>query len=222
MNFLNNMDLLQHTIKSLNNANRNISKISDFTKSIEGMSSHKIRHLINNLCNITGIKYLEVGSYTGSTFCSAVDSNKGEFTSIDYWPNPVEFKETRDKFMENLLLCQRELTLERKIKLIDEDCFKYDKKDLKDINVYLYDGDHSRKSQKDGLTYYNDVLADEFILMVDDWNSNDVYQGTCDAFRELNWTIKYHWILPGYVRDWKMNDELWWNGFAVFVIQKNK
>jgi hypothetical protein len=220
------INLLSHTENAINRAESLNSKLPEFVLNMEGMSSWKIRILLNELCNFKECKYLEIGSYTGSTFCSALYNNPGEFTSIDYWPNKQEFDITRNTFKENLGKTLSFQSAPRpKTNLIDEDCFKYKKKDLKNkINIYLYDGDHSFQSQRDGLIYYDDILEDEFVLLVDDNNSNDVWNGTLAAFNYLqHWKIKKHWILPGLTRDWKIQDSFgYWNGFFVAVVQKIK
>ena len=53
------------------------SKLPDEIKFMTGMSGKKYRYLINNLVSlIEDARYLEIGSWTGSTACSAIYGNK--------------------------------------------------------------------------------------------------------------------------------------------------
>lgn len=219
------IDFIKQVDNAINLTEDGITRLPKFILEMNGMSNKKVRALLNEICNFEGCNYCEVGSYLGSSFCSAIYNNPGNFCSIDYWPNKEEFDKTRTEFKTNLgttLSLQKSL-LNGQIKLIDEDCFKYDKKDLKDINVYLYDGDHSRESQRNGILYYFDNLAKEFILIVDDYNDKEAYTGTIEAFNALNGhvQIKKYWQLPGLVRDWSVQDDIsYWNGLGVFVCEK--
>ena len=48
------------------------SKITQEVLDVVGMSSPKVRHFLNNICNRPGTRYLEIGSHFGSTLISAV------------------------------------------------------------------------------------------------------------------------------------------------------
>src|SRR3990170_4857741 len=85
----------------IDNANNLKSKIDQSILDIEGQSSPKVRHLLNNLCSFKNCKYLEIGSLLGSTFCSACyKNNLTRAVSID---NFSEFflndKATREKVL---------------------------------------------------------------------------------------------------------------------------
>ena len=58
--------------------------------------------------------------------------------------------------------------------------------------------------------------------MIDDWNWEDVRNGTLDAFKDLNTNIKFKYEIiteqPHYDYDGKIG---WWNGIGIFVIGKN-
>ena len=60
-------------IKSINDAEDNTSNFTGH--GIEGFSSDRVRHFLNNLCSYEDTKYLEVGVYKGSTFCAAIQNN---------------------------------------------------------------------------------------------------------------------------------------------------
>ena len=62
------------------------TKISDEIKFMSGMSGRKYRYLINNLVSlISNPRYLEIGSWAGSTVCSALYGNQAKAVCIDNW-----------------------------------------------------------------------------------------------------------------------------------------
>lgn len=51
------------------------SKLGEREKDLFGLSSHRLRCLINNLCHQKNTKYLEIGVYRGTTLISALYGN---------------------------------------------------------------------------------------------------------------------------------------------------
>ena len=61
-------------------------KISDDILKMDGLSGRKYRSLINNLVEkVKNPSYLEIGSWLGSTACSAIFKNDLAITCIDNW-----------------------------------------------------------------------------------------------------------------------------------------
>ena len=61
-------------------------KISKDILKMDGLSGRKYRSLINSLINkVKNPSYLEIGSWLGSTACSAVFKNNLTITCIDNW-----------------------------------------------------------------------------------------------------------------------------------------
>jgi hypothetical protein len=68
-------ELIQYVQLSVENAERGQSKLTPEILTIDGMSSPKIRHFLNNICSYPGASYLEIGCWKGSTFVSALYKN---------------------------------------------------------------------------------------------------------------------------------------------------
>jgi len=100
------MNYISHTEKSIENSNNAISKLTPEILAIHDgdscMSSHLVRHLLNNICSFEGCNFLEIGSWRGSTFQSAIFNNNLKATSIDFWPDNLPFRESRSIFYRNL------------------------------------------------------------------------------------------------------------------------
>ena len=61
-------------------------KITEDILKMDGLSGRKYRSLINSLINkVKNPSYLEIGSWLGSTACSAAFKNKLTITCIDNW-----------------------------------------------------------------------------------------------------------------------------------------
>jgi hypothetical protein len=182
--------------------------------SIEGMSSNKVRNLLNNICNISDYNYMEIGVWKGSTCISSLYKNNfNKAYIIDNWS---EFGQVREEFFMNMKSNLSDRIND--ITIIEEDCFSLplNKIDNK-IDIYFYDGNHSYESQKKALTYFYDVLNTEFIFVVDDWNADTAERGTYDAIQELNLNVKFKTILSTPKNEDRTS---YWNGIGLFLLTK--
>jgi len=208
--------LIDHIKKSVRFASKNYSQLIDKPEILElqGMSSKKIRHLLNNICSFEECKYLEVGLWKGSTFISSL------------YKNPVQYVIGIDNFSEFCLdpiLHKKNLIslLDKYIdgyQFFDFDCFKIDLNLFKKkINVFFYDGNHDKSSQEKALTYYEGLFDDLVCVIVDDYDWVDVVEGTTAGLAKINYDIIYEKTLNSF-RD--QNYEGWWNGLYVAVLKK--
>lgn len=210
--------------KSLEDAENNISKINPNILSIPGMSGNKTRHFLNNSVQGIGGRYLEVGVWAGSTFCSALNgSNTNEYSiACDNWS---EFGGPKNEFLKNI---SKYIDIDNlPIKFLEKDCFKITAEDLHideqgKFPIYLYDGPHKKIEHYEALTKFIDFLEDDFVYLCDDWNwTNDVEAGTREAYKDLNLQIHKEWVMktPNNVD----NDRIgWWNGYYAAVVSKPK
>ena len=67
--------LVDRVIRAIDGATDNNSNFDPKDFNITGLSSTKVRHLLNNLCNERGTVYADVGCYMGSTLFAAVMRN---------------------------------------------------------------------------------------------------------------------------------------------------
>jgi len=147
---------------------------------MEGMSGRKYRYLVNTLIALTpDARYLEVGSWAGSTACSAMHGNALAITCIDNWS---EFGGPKDVFLENVRACANE---HMRFNFIESDFRAVDYGAIGRYNVYLFDGPHEAADQADGVLLAQPALDDSYTLIVDDWNAPHVRQGTIEALQKL-------------------------------------
>ena len=128
-----------HIINAFQNADKCISKITFDITTMEGMTGLKTRHFYNNLLNITDARYLEIGTWKGSSVCSAMCGNKAKIICIDNWS---EFGGPKSEFLVNF----EKFKGENDATFIENDCFNVDVSSLPKFNIYMYDGNHTNDS----------------------------------------------------------------------------
>ena len=208
--------ITEHLEDSIVRAESLSSRIDDEVLQISGMSSPKVRHLLNNICSIPGINYLEVGVWKGSTFVSALYRNSiNSAIAIDNW---VEFGGPKVEFAQNL----KHFLKGHNIKVIERYCFETNLSLFNEaIDVFLYDGRHDFESQRMAFHYFNPIFSEIFIAIVDDYNWYPVEHGTQAAFAELGYNVLFekHLRAP-FGRDVDNDTAYWWNGLYVALISK--
>lgn len=195
------------------------SKLTPECFEIGGFTSPKIRHLMNNLGEIS-TNYLEVGVHRGATFLAAVFKNHNLETSTAV-DNFSEFNENGD--IRSALLNGMQKFSDRRFEvngedlipswiLLDSDCWTIPLPLHEKIDLYLYDGAHDYESQKKAITHFASTMTDEFILCVDDTDWLQVQKGTDDGIQEAGLTVVSKWL--------RTSNDGFWNGFRVYLLKK--
>jgi len=224
-------DYISRIDLAIDKAVRRYTKLTAVEFDVMGMASFRNRVLLNNLIK-EGDRYLEIGVWLGSTFVAALYGNKyanaiaidnfsefGKESEIKHTPTGNSINPSAALFHANakksgiLNYC-----------FIEADCFKLNprqKEEIKDVNVYFYDGGHTDEDQCNALTYYIDNLADVFIFVVDDWNHPPAKTGTRRGIKETNLIIHQEWELKT-PEEKNQDAETWWNGLYIAVCEKPK
>ena len=212
----------------IDSAEKWCSRVTVDVMNIQGFSGTKTRHLYNNLCSFrkpdgSNTEYLEIGTFAGSTFVSALCRNVNAFgTGID---NFTEFSEGgygdpgKDLYRNIATFLEPGQGI-----FIEGDCFSSEvlghlRPDTYDI--YLYDGCHEQESHERAITEIWPYLAKRAVVIVDDWSPEEAWQGvrrgTEAGFAKVGANIIDKFELGGG----KMGDPRgYWNGCGIFVIEK--
>ena len=192
--------------------------LPDRLLAMPGLSGRKYRRFINALIgNLEVPRYLEVGCYTGSTACTALFGNRASATLIDNWSQFGGRKE----FDANLASIE---SPDLHVAVVERDFRTVDAASLGTHDVYLFDGPHAEADQYDGIANFQDALATDFILVVDDWNWPSVRAGTRRALEATGCAIHHaveirttadnsHPAINGAASDWH-------NGYFVACLRK--
>lgn len=215
-----------YATRCLDAINKAIDGESKFDHDIQGLTSDKVRHFLNNLCSYEDTKYLEIGVFNGSTFCAAIQGNDITAYAADHWRDvdiqpireDIPWKEEEgsiETFIENV---KSVWTDNSNIAILNGDIREATGENLdQKVNTIFYDADHELDTQKSCLQHILPYTEDEFILVVDDANLEDVHSSTLEFVKENNLEILYERsILTDEIED--VNS--WWNGINIFVIKK--
>jgi hypothetical protein len=188
-------------------------------RDIDGMSGQKYRAFINNLVrSCPHPRYLEVGSWAGSTATAALSGNCASALCIDNWS---QFGGPKDQFFRNI---NNVLSKNIQFKFMERDFRSVDYRSIGKFNIYLFDGPHEEADQYDGIVIVQPALADIFFLIVDDWNWREVRIGTLRALAEsrcqLECSIEVRTTLDGSHPSLAGKQSDWHNGYFIAVIRK--
>lgn len=199
------------------------SQLTPFVLDVHGMSGKKYRHFINNVVSsISDARYLEIGSWKGSTLCAAIFNNNVIAYAIDDWSTDGGPK---DEFNENVQACieASDENLEIDVRFEESDYRLVNYSEIGKYNIFLYDGLHEEQDQYDGIVLPYETLDDVFILIVDDWNWSGPKDGTNRAIKELNLEVLYSVEIDSsedYGNGLSFQRSDWHNGYFIGVLKK--
>ena len=206
--------------QSLDRAIDNIGGPPDYIRQIEGMSGQKYRTFINTLVGLTkDARYLEVGSWRGSTAASALYGNQVKALCIDNWS---QFGGPKHAFLNNMERVKSNLI---EFQFTDMDFRRVDYNWIGTFNLFLFDGPHEERDQYDGIMYTMPAMDDVFVLIVDDWNLYQAQLGTFRAIRDARYSV----VSSVEIRTTRDNSEPqlrgsrsdWHNGYFICVISRS-
>ncbi len=215
-------EYINHVKKSFINAEKEQSKLIPDILNLEGYSGRRTRHFYNNIASLNDARYLEIGTWKGSTISAAMHGNADtRFVCIDNWS---ELGGPRAEFIN--IFNKYKGTSDANF--VETNCFTFDVKSLPitNYNIYMYDGSHEEISHYKALTHYTDVMEDVFIYVCDDWNWKCVRDGTMKAIHDLGLHIEYEYNIRTSTNDqhsiFGSDEQLkWHNGIYVAVLRKN-
>lgn len=199
---------------------------------VPGLSSNKVRHLLNNLCKPTELNgdepvvYADLGCYVGSTLWAAMMGNNVNAYAIDNYSqhniaparDDIEWEDIEDPilaFQENA----KKYMGNNSVAYITEDMFN-----LRELNaakppeVIFYDADHDPEKTYSNLTQFHQFATEPFTLVVDDCNFDGVVAAVDKWCKDRKFVILFKKVL----RSQEIEDSNgWWNGVMVLVISKN-
>lgn len=215
--------LIKHVEEMLSLADNYKSNVTPEILNMDGMSGKKTRHFYNNICSMKDTRYLEIGTWKGSSICSAMCNNSMNCVAIDNWS---EFGGPKNEFLKNF----NKFKGENNATFIEKDCWDIDVSKLGKFNVYMYDGNHTETSHFQALNHYISCLDDEFIYLVDDWNWKKVRDGTINSIKDNRCEILYQKEIltnGGVCPEWGPGpgdragkDGDWHNGISIFILKK--
>ncbi len=221
------MDLIKHIDDSIEWGKLEVSKLTQDILDIHGITSNKVRCLLNNICNIDGAKYLEVGVFRGATFCSAIYGNDIFATGIDNFMSPNLMprgisQKLGNYYKHNIDITPQEEFISNvkkygdinKISVYKTDYQSFDFQSLTNYDIIFYDGETKFHDQYIALTNMLPIFSDETILIMDDWNWDS---GALEKFLDNN---HLHVLHSKELFTSGEDSQDFWNGLGIFLIGK--
>ena len=210
---------VSHVQRSFDAAWRGEGKLDAGVLAIEGMSGRKYRQFINMLvAGAASPRYLEIGSWAGSTLCSAIQGNDVTAMAIDNWS---EFGGPSGMFLQNLSQFRGSKS---RVSFLERDFRTIDYQTIGSFNIFLFDGPHAEVDQYDGLCMPQPALDDQHVLIVDDWNFRTVRDGTHRALAErghrVDWATEIRTTLDDSHPLHGRQHSDWHNGYFIAALTK--
>jgi hypothetical protein len=186
---------------------------------VEGFSGRKHRLFLNNLiAAMERPRYLEIGIFRGATFCAAISNNKVRATGVDNW---TEFGGKASEFYLNLAVLKGP---EASVSIMEQDFRTVNYAALGPFNVGFYDGPHTERDQYDGARIVIEAMESNSVLLVDDWNWEQVRSGTMNAIRDtgahIDFAIDLRTSLDNSVPAHAYGGSDWNNGLFAAVLSR--
>jgi len=191
------------------------SKLVPDILAIESQVGPGTKHLLNNLI-FPGASYLEIGMRRGASFVSALYDNDFEkafgienFTECAGYGFEKAIVSNVGKFLNP--------KSDGKWVVFFEDAWAFNTGKIPhgSITVYFYDGPHDEDSHRKAFSVFAPCLADEIILLVDDWNWDQVRAGTFRGLLESGFQTLFSMELI------KEMTTHWYNGvFVAHAVRK--
>lgn len=227
---MNKFEEIHKTIElAIFKAERESSDLTMFQKEIFGLTSLKIKMLLNNIVSsLEGINYLEVGTYRGATMiCVASSENVKNAYGIDnFCYNPYTVEIWNPKGWTNIryaLLDSLERTkLLDKVKVIEGD-IRDTTVNLKNIikskiNMMFFDIDSL--TEKELITSLHNIkptLDNEFLLIMGNYNNKS------NTINIVNDFLKHNKLITIFHKQLDTNSfenkGSWWNGIGIFALK---
>ena len=192
-------------------------RFDDVVETIPNLAQENVLALLNLAASLLGPdeSYVEVGTYYGASLIGAMRENHGDFVAIDAFTfGAIEVAgrklpaASREGLEENLRRFGAESAT-----ILEGDAFELiEGGALADrrVGVYYYDGPHDYDSQVRGLRAIEPWLADEALLVVDDFDWEQVDRATRD-YLAAQPRARMLFEIGGAGR----GQPQWWEGVAV-------
>ena len=181
----------------------------------DGMSGQSFRAFLFKLSDSLGeFEYLEIGVWKGSTAKCVLYSGKVSATLVDNWS---QFGGPKAKAIKNL----DKFISSKKARILDQDFLDIANNEINlSPLVYFYDGPHDEISHFKAAELIKFFKSKLLIFIVDDWNWDNVQNGTLEALAQIQAEIVVSWEIFPNMREKKGGRfSRWHNGTYIAIIR---
>src|SRR3954452_10236163 len=165
----------------------NGTRFDDVIAGVPNLAEENVLALLNLAASLLGPgeSYVEVGSYYGASLIGAMRGNEGDFVAIDRFSFDVA--EVRGRRLPRASRAGLEESLRRfgeeRATILEGDAFELVEGGAlgeRRVGVWYYDGPHDYDSQLRGLRMVEPWLADKAVIVVDDYDWDEVRGGPAE------------------------------------------
>ncbi len=209
---------IQHVRDAFDQADTEQSKLSREFHHIEGLCGAKTRHLLNNLCAFDGCSYLEIHTLAGASLCAAIFGNTISATAVDAWSR---YGSPQEPFFNRITA----VAGGHPPTILQGDPCGLDIHTIPTCNVFYYGAYQRGQSPFQAIQYYHPRFDAYTILIVEDWNREDVREGVKRSLLDLDLHVLFEReviLPPQYLHGMPLHRgaETWWNGIYVACVEK--
>jgi predicted O-methyltransferase YrrM len=186
---------------------------------IKGYTCAPVGALLNFACSLLPQDeiYLEAGSFNGASLACALVGNQARAVAID---NFSEFSGSPAQLQHTLHIEQidQRVTVYEGEFLDQMDRRSAASEAVSPIGVFFYDADHSYRATLDALHTVVPLLAQDALIVVDDYNWKEVRAAVLDFSINTHGRVTsfYELLTAG-----NMQYDSWWNGLALLSWKGN-
>lgn len=166
-------------------------QVADLFPDVRGMTTPKVRYFLNKLVSQLPKEegYLEIGIHQGGTLIPALAGHREvDATACDNWSQFEALTEgsAKDFFYKNLAKHAGQLP---SVRVVDFNVWEFLKNPdfKKPLGIVFYDGDHREEDQRQIFTAIYPHLAQESILIIDDYDHPPVKAGSEKGIKDKAW-----------------------------------
>ena len=162
-------------------------RFDDVVDGIPNLATENVLALLNLAASLLapGESYVEVGSYFGASLIGAMRGNGGDFVAIDRFS--FDIPEVRGRQLPHASREGLERSLARfgaeHATILEGEAFELIEGGAlgdRRVGVYYWDGPHDYESQLRGMRAVEPWLAPEALILIDDYDWDDVARATRD------------------------------------------
>ena len=183
---------------------------------IEGMSGQRFRSFLFYLSkNLSTFNYLEIGVWKGSTASCILKNGKAKAILVDNWSQFGGPRKAANKRLRKYIKESNALLVDSSLEMLREEYI------FESPLVYFYDGAHDYQSHLEATLLINQFKSSQLIYIVDDWNWENVRNGTIDGLKQVKLKIVKQWQIFPNIADKGGKYGAWHNGTFICILSRD-
>ena len=213
--------------EAVKKSSKGVTKLIPQILEIHGITSRRIKSLLNNICDMKSVVYLELGVFRGSTLIAAMYKNdiKKAYAVDNFNYDPIEPGKYNEKGWPSIRRAFNDACirygLSDNLVLLEKAVQEVDITEISEpVNVVFYDCWPAKTGNMvDNLKHVLGSLDSVFILIISEYSSKSTKTAATKFIEDNN-------LITHYTEELKTmgvrNANSWWSGIGIYVLEKAK